>query len=190
MQVRGWKCPTTSPAISRPWPWDWPPRPGAPTVIVLPPTERTLRTGLTACRWTNTGEIAAESDGFEAALDSLSCCKFLPKAFHDFYEESAYLYSMVTGWEMTADQLRQCGEQIGLLHSNGLCPMVTPSPRVTGTGYRVCPKLAARRKPKQGPCLSMAVAGAPCQAGPAARRLTAAWPPSDAVGPWSRRLHR
>ena len=48
-------------------------------------------------------------------LDSLIWCKFLRKAFHDFYEESAQVYSMVTGWEMTADELRRCGERISNL---------------------------------------------------------------------------
>jgi aldehyde:ferredoxin oxidoreductase len=61
------------------------------------------------------GGIAAESEDFEAVLDSLIWCKFLRKAFHDFYEESARVYSMVTGWEMTAHDLRQCGERISNL---------------------------------------------------------------------------
>ena len=63
----------------------------------------------------NRGKIAAESEDFEAVLDSLIWCKFLRKAFHDFYEESARVYTMVTGWEMTADELRQCGERISNL---------------------------------------------------------------------------
>ena len=61
------------------------------------------------------GRIAAESEDFEAVLDSLIWCKFLRKAFHDFYEESAQVYSMVTGWEMTASDLRRCGERISNL---------------------------------------------------------------------------
>ena len=58
------------------------------------------------------GRIAAESEDFEAVLDSLIWCKFLRKAFHDFYEESAQVYAMVTGWDMTVDDLRRCGERI------------------------------------------------------------------------------
>ena len=58
------------------------------------------------------GRIAAESEDFEAVLDSLIWCKFLRKAFDDFYEESAQVYTMVTGWEMTAEDLRRCGERI------------------------------------------------------------------------------
>ena len=61
------------------------------------------------------GRIAAESEDFEAVLDSLIWCKFLRRAFHDFYEESAQVYRMVTGWEMTADDLRRCGERISNL---------------------------------------------------------------------------
>ena len=61
------------------------------------------------------GLIAAESEDFEAVLDSLIWCKFLRRAFHDFYEESAQVYAMVTGWEMTAGELRRCGERISNL---------------------------------------------------------------------------
>ena len=58
------------------------------------------------------GRIAAESEDFEAVLDSLIWCKFLRKAFQDFYAESAQVYTMVTGWAMTAEELRRCGERI------------------------------------------------------------------------------
>ena len=61
------------------------------------------------------GRIAADSEDFEAVLDSLIWCKFLRRAFHDFYEESAQVYAMVTGWEMTAGELRRCGERISNL---------------------------------------------------------------------------
>jgi aldehyde:ferredoxin oxidoreductase len=61
------------------------------------------------------GRIAADSEDFEAVLDSLIWCKFLRKAFHDFYAESAQVYSMITGWEMTPDVLQQAGERINNL---------------------------------------------------------------------------
>lgn len=61
------------------------------------------------------GKIAAESEDFEAVLDSLIWCKFLRKAFHDFYQESAQVYTMVTGWQMTADELRRSGQRISNL---------------------------------------------------------------------------
>jgi aldehyde:ferredoxin oxidoreductase len=61
------------------------------------------------------GSIAMESEDFSAVLDSLIWCKFLRKAFHDFYEESARIYEMVTGWPMCADDLKLAGERINNL---------------------------------------------------------------------------
>lgn len=58
------------------------------------------------------GIIAAESENFEAVLDSLIWCKFLRKAFNDFYKESALVYTMITGWDMSLDELKQAGERI------------------------------------------------------------------------------
>ena len=48
------------------------------------------------------GRIAAESEDRSAVLDSLIWCKFLRKAFDDFYGESAWVYSMITGWDTSA----------------------------------------------------------------------------------------
>ena len=61
------------------------------------------------------GLIAAQSEDFSAVLDSLIWCKFLRKAFADFYEESAQVYSMITGWDMSANDLRLAGERINNL---------------------------------------------------------------------------
>ena len=61
------------------------------------------------------GRIAAASEDFEATLDSLIWCKFLRKAFHDFYRESAQVYTLITGWEMTAGELQRCGERVNNL---------------------------------------------------------------------------
>ena len=58
------------------------------------------------------GLIAAESEDFEAVLDSLIWCKFLRKAFNDFYQESAQVYTMITGWDMSPHELKQAGERI------------------------------------------------------------------------------
>ncbi len=58
------------------------------------------------------GIIAAESEDFEAVLDSLIWCKFLRKAFNDFYQESAQVYTMITGWDMSPGELKQAGERI------------------------------------------------------------------------------
>lgn len=61
------------------------------------------------------GRITAEGEDFSAVLDSLIWCKFLRKAFDDLYEESAAIYSHITGWDMTADELRIAGERINNL---------------------------------------------------------------------------
>jgi aldehyde:ferredoxin oxidoreductase len=61
------------------------------------------------------GRITMEGEDFSAVLDSLIWCKFLRKAFDDLYAESAEIYELVTGWEMTPEQLRQAGERINNL---------------------------------------------------------------------------
>ena len=59
------------------------------------------------------GQIAADSEDFAAALDSLIWCKFLRRAFDDFWEESAAVYRMVTGWEdFDAAELRRASAHI------------------------------------------------------------------------------
>jgi aldehyde:ferredoxin oxidoreductase len=61
------------------------------------------------------GRLAAESEDFSAVLDSLIFCKFLRRCFDDFYGEAAALLRHVTGWELTAEELRRVGERITLL---------------------------------------------------------------------------
>jgi aldehyde:ferredoxin oxidoreductase len=56
-----------------------------------------------------------EGEDFSAVLDSLIWCKFLRKAFHDLYAESATIYEHITGWPMTPAKLRQAGERINTL---------------------------------------------------------------------------
>ena len=59
------------------------------------------------------GKLAADSEDFAAALDSLVWCKFLRRAFGDFWEESAAVCRMVTGWEdFDADELRRAAAHI------------------------------------------------------------------------------
>ncbi len=58
------------------------------------------------------GRITADGEDFSAILDSLIWCKFLRKAFNDLYAESAEIYERVTGWSMTAQDLRLAGERI------------------------------------------------------------------------------
>ena len=59
------------------------------------------------------GRIAADSEDFAAALDSLIWCKFLRRAFGDFWEESAEVYRMVTGWsDFDAAELRRAAAYV------------------------------------------------------------------------------
>ena len=55
------------------------------------------------------------TEDFSAVLDSLIWCKFLRKAFDDFYEESAQVYEWVTGWPITPEELKEAGERINNL---------------------------------------------------------------------------
>jgi len=57
-------------------------------------------------------EVAVASEDFTAVLDSLIWCKFLRKAFDDFYADSAQAYELITGFDITPDELRLCGERI------------------------------------------------------------------------------
>ena len=61
------------------------------------------------------GRITMEGEDFGAVLDSLIWCKFLRKAFDDLYEESAEIYRMVTGWNMSSADLKLAGERINNL---------------------------------------------------------------------------
>ena len=63
----------------------------------------------------NRGRITMEGEDFSTVLDSLIWCKFLRKAFDDFYAESASIYEHVTGWSMTPDELKRAGERINNL---------------------------------------------------------------------------
>ena len=61
------------------------------------------------------GRITMEGEDFSSVLDSLIWCKFLRKAFDDLYAESAEIYQHVTGWPMTAEELKQAGERVSNL---------------------------------------------------------------------------
>ncbi len=61
------------------------------------------------------GRIAADGEDFSAVLDSLIWCKFLRKAFDDFWDESANSLSLITGWEVSPGDLRKAGERINNL---------------------------------------------------------------------------
>src|SRR5206468_9845560 len=51
--------------------------------------------------------LAVETEDRAALMDSLILCKFLRGVFSDLFAESADLLRRVTGWDMTAEELRQ-----------------------------------------------------------------------------------
>ena len=64
---------------------------------------------------TQRGMITADGEDFSAILDSLIWCKFLRKAFDDFWQESADSLSLITGWDVQPDELKRAGERINNL---------------------------------------------------------------------------
>ena len=56
--------------------------------------------------------LAIETEDKAALMDSLILCKFLRGIFADFFEESAEILSLVTGWEVTANELRETAQRI------------------------------------------------------------------------------
>lgn len=56
--------------------------------------------------------LAVETEDKAALMDSLILCKFLRGVFHDFFAESAEMLRLVTGWDVTADELRSTAARI------------------------------------------------------------------------------
>jgi aldehyde:ferredoxin oxidoreductase len=56
--------------------------------------------------------LAVETEDRAALIDSLILCKFLRGVFTDLYAESADLLRRVTGWDVTADELRATAQRI------------------------------------------------------------------------------
>lgn len=56
--------------------------------------------------------LAVETEDRAALIDSLILCKFLRGVFSDIYAESAELLCRVTGWDVTADELRATAQRI------------------------------------------------------------------------------
>jgi aldehyde:ferredoxin oxidoreductase len=56
--------------------------------------------------------MAVGTEDRAALLDSLILCKFLRGVFEDLYAESAELVTLVTGWDVTADELRRTAARI------------------------------------------------------------------------------
>ena len=55
---------------------------------------------------------AIETEDRAALMDSLILCKFLRGVFTDFYAEAADMLQRVTGWDVTADELRETARRI------------------------------------------------------------------------------
>jgi aldehyde:ferredoxin oxidoreductase len=55
---------------------------------------------------------AIETEDKAALMDSLIVCKFLRGVFEDFYGEAAVMLRAVTGWDATADELRETARRI------------------------------------------------------------------------------
>ena len=55
---------------------------------------------------------AIETEDKSALMDSLVICKFLRGVFEDFYAEAADMLRLVTGWDTTADELRETARRI------------------------------------------------------------------------------
>jgi aldehyde:ferredoxin oxidoreductase len=55
---------------------------------------------------------AIETEDKAALMDSLILCKFLRGVFEDFHSETANMLRCVTGWDVTADELRQTARRI------------------------------------------------------------------------------
>ena len=57
-------------------------------------------------------ELAVETEDKAALMDSLILCKFLRGVFDDFHAEAAAILRLVTGWDVTADELRATARRI------------------------------------------------------------------------------
>jgi aldehyde:ferredoxin oxidoreductase len=55
---------------------------------------------------------AIEAEDKSAIMDSLILCKFLRGVFEDFYSEAARMLQLITGWDMTADELHDAARRI------------------------------------------------------------------------------
>jgi len=56
--------------------------------------------------------LAIETEDRAAVMDSLILCKFLRGVFEDFYTEAALMLVAVTGWPMTAQELKNLARRV------------------------------------------------------------------------------
>lgn len=57
-------------------------------------------------------KFAIETEDKAALMDSLILCKFLRGVFTDFFADAAAMLHLVTGWDVTAEELRQTAKRI------------------------------------------------------------------------------
>lgn len=57
-------------------------------------------------------KLAVETEDKAAIMDSLILCKFLRGVFDDYFAETAKMLALVTGWDVTADELRDTAQRI------------------------------------------------------------------------------
>jgi aldehyde:ferredoxin oxidoreductase len=58
------------------------------------------------------GKMVSDMEDMYAVIDSLIICKFSRGTYYKGLADMAKLYSLVTGIEMTGDELKRCGERI------------------------------------------------------------------------------
>jgi aldehyde:ferredoxin oxidoreductase len=56
--------------------------------------------------------LAVETEDKAALMDSLILCKFLRGVFDEFYAEAAEMLRLTTGWDVTAEELRETAARI------------------------------------------------------------------------------
>ncbi len=61
------------------------------------------------------GKMVRDMEDMYAVIDSLIICKFSRGTYYKGLEEMAKLYSLVTGFEMSGEELKRCGERINTI---------------------------------------------------------------------------
>lgn len=61
------------------------------------------------------GKIVMDSEDFVCVMDSLAICKFLRRCFDNFYTELAKVYTIITGIDLSVNELKLAGERISNL---------------------------------------------------------------------------
>jgi len=57
------------------------------------------------------GHVAKDAEEFAAILDTMMFCKFIRGCFKDLYADSARLYTLTTGIEITPEEIKKLGER-------------------------------------------------------------------------------